>query len=307
MEKSVFIISEIDAIIEIDFQRKEILAGIPVKTSINENAKITYYPINTQSSKYLPFCFEFSEKESQHYIKYKLKDALVLKINPMRVPKYSFVFEEEIEGKKYCLHSGYPSFFTVSENDKVIFSKKANCNFKEPTIKKRASSVIFSAKWNDQIYFLIFNGKTEIFSGFASEYKYEQDSLNLVSWQKDMAKQGYLYKININSGTVSKSLIYYEPPKVISNQKLIPYAFFEAVKTKNYKLARKYLSSALNLKIADEHFAAFFGKFSDVTQNYYLPSPQTSVALIYDSPSPEIKIFEIKFTDEKIADINELN
>ena len=75
MEKTVFIISEIDALIETGLQKEQVFAGIPLKTSLSEKSKITYYPINSPRSKFLPFCFEYSQKESEHYTKYKLKDA----------------------------------------------------------------------------------------------------------------------------------------------------------------------------------------------------------------------------------------
>lgn len=91
-----------------------------------------------------------------------------------------------------------------------------------------------------------------------------QTFLNL----NDMQKQGVVKKYDINDDELkleSEYPVYInQTAKPLFSQKLIPQAFFEAVRAKNLNLAKSCLSSQLSNKITLPHLISYFGKFDKV-------------------------------------------
>lgn len=91
-----------------------------------------------------------------------------------------------------------------------------------------------------------------------------QTFLNL----NDMQKQGIVKKYVISDDELkleSEYPVYVEQTaKPIYSQKLIPQAFFEAVRAKNLNLAKSCLSGQLANKITLPHLVSYFGKFDKI-------------------------------------------
>ena len=90
------------------------------------------------------------------------------------------------------------------------------------------------------------------------------------------------------------------------HKEFIPYAFFEAIQIKNYKLARKYLTPELSNKLSNLHFEKFFGHYYKITQTLSPIFNHEEIALIYKGPPNIAKIFNIKINkNNKIENIYE--
>lgn len=91
-----------------------------------------------------------------------------------------------------------------------------------------------------------------------------QTFLNL----NDMQKQGVVKKYVIDDDELrleSEYPVYVnQTAKPLFSQKLIPQAFFEAVRAKNLNLAKSCLSTQLSGKITLPHLVSYFGKFDKI-------------------------------------------
>jgi len=112
------------------------------------------------------------------------------------------------------------------------------------------------------------------------------------------------YSFSPNLG-VETNLVYGENESVsIHKKEIIPYAFFDAVKCKNFDLARTYLTEELGTKLSDKHFEKFFGNFLLTHQS--LSQNPDEIALIYeDNPLQKVaKIFTVSQDENnKISNI----
>ncbi|NCB48266.1 MAG: hypothetical protein EOM55_01355 [Clostridia bacterium] len=112
------------------------------------------------------------------------------------------------------------------------------------------------------------------------------------------------YTFSPNLG-VETNLVYDENENVLIHKKeIVPYAFFDAVKTKDFDLARTYLTEELGAKLSDKHLGKFFGEFLFSHQS--LSKNSDEIALIYDdeNSSKIAKIFSISQDEnDKISNI----
>lgn len=91
------------------------------------------------------------------------------------------------------------------------------------------------------------------------------------------------------------------------NPILVPYYFLDAIRVKDFDLARSYLSSALSQALDNKHLEKFFGEFKNFGQNLGENIFPEDVALFYDENDIQVaKVFHFELKDGKIADITEI-
>lgn len=124
----------------------------------------------------------------------------------------------------------------------------------------------------------------------------------------DMLRHGvtkeYSFSPNLQVETV---LVKDEISLPIDKKELAPYAFFDAVKCKNFELSRKFLTKELGEKLTDSHIEKFFGNF--LFSHQALSQNANEIALVYENTDAKkfAKIFDITQTDNgKISNISEL-
>lgn len=92
----------------------------------------------------------------------------------------------------------------------------------------------------------------------------------------------------------------------IQSQDLIPYAFLDAIKAKDFDLARTYLSPTLSQKLSDDHLSTFFDEFDFFMQSLLPNASKNDIALIYPQGNLFVtKIFSFYFQDNQISNIIE--
>lgn len=139
----------------------------------------------------------------------------------------------------------------------------------------------------------------------------EKQTDKILTYKKlnDIAKHGYTKEYNFtNEHLLTTSLVYSNnTPNIVNRIELIPYAFFDAVKTQNYDLAREYLTDELSKKLTDLHFEKFFGKFSGISQSLLKGARLNEIALIYkENNKSVVKIYSVEFNNNKISNILEI-
>lgn len=106
---------------------------------------------------------------------------------------------------------------------------------------------------------------------------------------------------------VETSLVYgEEEPSAVNKKEIVPYAFFDAIKCKNFDVARSLLTEELSLKLSDKHLEKFFGEF--LFSHQPLSESLEEIALVYgENPLQKTaKVFSVSFDEnDKISNICE--
>ncbi len=153
-------------------------------------------------------------------------------------------------------------------NDYLYFTYPAPLNFFRGIEIDNICHIIFQSK--DYIYAQIKNNKLSIYDDIKSA-TFDQNKFTAIIPYFDMAKSGKVVKINFSKPYLfaEKDIYINNKPKLITNEKLIPYAFLESVKSKNYKLARHYISKNMQEKLTDNILSDFFGDILSICQDTY--------------------------------------
>ncbi len=261
--------------------------------SSNNLVKITKYPNN-------------------HYEVLLLENSLINHIMPEVLAQNSY----NMKNSTHVVTVFFDGINQISiEGKEMIFNHKIDYNITGVEVEKLNSKnlVIIKAdtKGND-IYTLILgydNDYRVLFEGLVHKIEVEDKKITLLKKAKDFAKQATVeeYEIENNKIKLSEEYnVYLEnQAKIANNRLLIPFAFLQAVKQKNYDLARNYLSAELTEVLKDEHLKAYFGNFQAVKQAIYEQHPSNKIAIIYEDDVNVAKVFEIEFLENKITNITE--
>lgn len=123
---------------------------------------------------------------------------------------------------------------------------------------------------NKHIYVQINKEKVTIFDDIKN-FSFDKNIFSAILPNHDMAKSGKAIEINFAKpySCLTKEIYVNEAPNIITNNKLIPYAFLEAIKSKNYKLARQYMSQDMQDKLSDTSLSSFFNNVISISHDIY--------------------------------------
>ena len=95
------------------------------------------------------------------------------------------------------------------------------------------------------------------------------DEIKTLTKVNDFAKHGIVKSYNLKNGQTDEYNIYLNgEANRTNNNLLIPYAFLEAIKIKNFNLSKSYLSNGFD-NISKEHFENYFGDIKNVYLDSY--------------------------------------
>ena len=289
-----------------------------------ESINILFYP-NDNLDQSLPFSFKFEPK--------KIEPKKNVKVTIF--PQNNFL----IEAKPFFLTNGemlniHAKTLTFGGTTHTLFYAKfckenltLECETSNIHITHKSSITALDTKTSGD-YLLVY-AKTENEKHIVSVIKYSNDEYKLVIHEEvdklEKDKEKILTYKNLHDfaghGIVSvytfspefsfqKNLAYDgSSPEIQSNKELIPYAFFELIKLKNYKLARTYLASELSSTVTNNNLKNYFGSFTDLCQPLIKNSTPGEIALIYTQDTKNLytaKVFYLDFDeDNKIKNIEE--
>lgn len=141
-----------------------------------------------------------------------------------------------------------------------------------------------------------------------SQIENTQNSFQTFLNYHDMQKQGIVKKYTITNNEFKKESEYpvyiSQSAKPLLSNKLIPQAFFEAVRVSNINLAKVYLSNELSSKITLAHLLAYFGSFDKIfnlTDCVNFPC-----FVLVDSLKNECKVFKLQLQNNAICNIEKM-
>lgn len=194
----------------------------------------------------------------------------------------------------------------IQKQDKLI-KQDINFLFSDVNLleKQKFVYLIFSDK--ESAHLIIFNKDENSFSNYSCDtLSINNEKITLINKNKDYNKTYSVSEINL----LDNSFNNYQSKKqtndrICINENIIPYAFMQAIKFKNFDLARKYLTQEFSDSLLDSHLENFFGNFLKASKPK-ISLPPYSITLTYFSKSVfTTRHFTFTYKDNKITNIYE--
>lgn len=295
-------------------------AGIIYSFLANASVTLLFYPLEYCQNN-LPFCYNFDSTKPRHNSNVKVTDFknnnFLLSVSPFYIGKTQVCL---LEQKKVKLNEKTHSIF-FNTNASLNLKVECDTDMCEFNFEEKIYSLKTKALKNNILIYALSQTKSIIVLLEFTQDKYktilcdivdilEEENNEIKTYKSlfDFANHGvvntYKFLEDLNPQT---QLVYANSTPFLTKHKIIiPYAFFEAIKIKNYKLARFYLSSTLSKKLTDKHLETFFGCFNDISQSLSKDA-ENEIALIYTNDTCNTSVtYELKFDkNNKITNITE--
>lgn len=287
---------------------------------------LSFYPTDEENKNSLPFATVLNLKKQT--LSCDKKQITIIKFPEnnylLTVKPFLFCYPNTFETKSQTLNFGNTTHtITWIENETgsiKISSKQANYKI---DVFSPISNVKFKTKGNfllgycnqennkNLVFLIKYENSTYYPHSILTADILEENSNEIITYSKlnDFAGHGQINTFKIeNDITQTTTLVYnFDQPFIAKHKEFIPFAFFEAIKLKNYKLARVYMSKTLNEKLTNTHLETFFGTFLYPHQTLSPTYNPEEIALIFkDETNYYAKIFNLKLDSQnKIEDIVE--
>ena len=145
---------------------------------------------------------------------------------------------------------------------------------------------------------------------YCNHFRLEDGTITLVTELKDYAHHIKVLKLSLNTN-LEKLESYVgvtSPPKIIQNPQVIPYAFLQNIKAKDFKEAHKYLNANFSQSVSNNALVNFFGAFHRIATPQ-IKTPPFTACLIYKNNynASTSRYFKFKFDKgNKIENIEEV-
>lgn len=295
---------------------------------LKDKITLSFYPNDSDNKDTLPFSCEIAP-DSENIIKTGRNNICVtnFKNNNFLLEVSPFIFSSTPTmlglKTKTITTENITHTITYFSNNNLNFRIENNSSYLDFSNSYKVSELNVKAK--NEFIFLYFKCQNSKYFTCVVQYKNnkyflqetcEADLLeeqeNVITTYKnlhDFASHGEIITYNFNTEfSVTKELAYNNnSPYLTKVKEFVPFAFFEALKVNNFKLARYYMSNKLSQKLSNNHLKKFFGNYEKVHQTLSPEYNPEEIALIYNKkPIKYAKIFNIKFNEEnKITNIEE--
>ena len=283
---------------------------------------LLFYPINTDFSS-LPFATIFdiqnpkSTKNAQ-IIEFPNSNYLLV-VTPfligsntnLGVKTKTVTLNNQSHTIYYLLHSNFNIKIECNSCSEEYY---LNAEVEDFNTKTHKNNLLIYCKCKDSkhiVLALTFDGERYNYKNLEVVDMLEEEKGNISTYKNlnDFAGHGVVTNYDLTKDICMTSTLVYNTTPFLSHKKeLIPYAFFEAVKVKNYKLANSYLAQNLTKILTPSHYQKFFGDFTQILPPLYKTANYNQVALVYNSKNKSIaKNFSLQFNEyNKITNIEEV-
>lgn len=207
--------------------------------------------------------------------------------------------------------NGYSVMVTNSNNSIVSIFKNTECLFSNAcetlnniACEYKNNLIILTANSNNDDFLLVFdttNNKALICDNFLKIEKFETE-IKALKPINDLFYHGIVKTLNLETKQFSNYTVFIKNTNFNLSHSLIPYAFLECVKAKDYKQAKNYLDSSLG-SITNNKLDAYFNEIKNIYYNCYFFEPnQTNCTL---DTATGYKNYTFTLLNDKICEIEE--
>lgn len=271
--------------------------------SLEENQLVYVLPTKENA---LPFCF-YAGKENR-FVKHTMFSGFTL--------AEIIDFPQVFEGRYFAAKSisggsanviGSPYKFNVNLK-KTTYSFDLPQSLEEITFYENKNAVVLEAVQDNQNYACVFHKQSKKFQSFLGSVQVSENMVEAVIPKNTLAGHGEAIKIDLS--TSNPTLIQSDGVYIGGCPKSVPpflvhIAFFEAVREKDFALARSYVEKTLAEKLDEETLQEFFGDFDLI--KVLSQNAEIRVALIKNKSKTLAvgRVFAVKFLGGVIVDIQE--
>ena len=241
---------------------------------------VTFYPNNNVEITLLPFALD----------------------NNLPVQKSTFNLQNS--AKHIDIYTTNATTFAINFDDNYLYYTLPNCYsfFKGIEIN---NSIHLIFKQENNYYYVQISSRSIKKSCPLTDCNLTKNKLTATIPFFDMAKHAKAIEIDFEKPyTFQEKTIYLnKSPKIFDNILLMPYAFLESIKAKNYKLARQYITSTMSNKLSDKTLSTFFGDIKHIAHDVY----NDKICIIYSEHNKFVaKDYVFEYQNNKISNINEV-
>lgn len=212
------------------------------------------------------------------------------------------LFNQSIGKCTIVILNGTSSSINIYENGNIVYSDNLKLLNKAQASIVNNNLVVKGYTTTNEYYLLILNNEYElIFNGYFDNLDENENTFIGFTNIFDIAKHGHICEIDLNdTKNIKDYYVVKDGGKVCEIDELIPQAFLEALKVKNFTLAKSYLSPTL-AKASNKHFETYFGNISEIYFNCY----NNSNPINYTIYNGEYKFYNFNVNNKKIIEIEE--
>ncbi len=222
-----------------------------------------------------------------------------------KAPSNLLVYQNKLDNKSSVIVLA--SEIAIQKENKY-FKQPLPFSFSDFDLIEKQNYIYFIFSNTTCAHLVVFNKETtSFFLHNCDKMKKDEHSLYLVTKNNDFIKSYSTLTISLKdyekNYLVAKK---YAVDKLATNKNVIPFAFMQAIKIRDFALARKYLSPSFSNSLQDEHLINFFGDFIKAVAPK-VDLPPLSLSLIYKKENLLFaKHFCFSIEDNKIIDISSI-
>lgn len=233
---------------------------------------------------------------------------LILEENPINQSGIEKVFDNLVGKYNVVAVNENSCYISIYENTILKYSCTSE-TLEKVNVSVKNNVLCFKGYTKKHDYFLLLlNTKdyTPIYNSVCHKIEENDSNIKTLKFANDIAKHGIVTEIKLGATPdVNSYLVYANNDAVtISEPKLVPYAFLEAIKIGNLTLARRYLSSTLSGSASDAHLKHYFGNISEIHYNCF---NNNANLLNYTIFNDSYHNFNFSVMNNKIEEIEEIN
>lgn len=221
--------------------------------------------------------------------------------SPVEIPdtnRAQIILNKKYLNTYFTLFSENKSFLNI---DSANFSHKSTLpKLLNADLKTHNNIVIVTGKTEiNSTYIMIYNAKKHevLLELTADNIEESKTKISAVKFYPTIAGYGVVYEFDYENHKLNTFNVYKNvKPQTTTRTELVPLAFMESIKYKDYTLAKHYLENNL---VSNEHLSTYFGNIERIYYN------GISSDINYTIKADKYKNYTFKVNDGKIVDIEE--
>lgn len=239
----------------------------PIFINTPENCYITFLPCD--KTRFFPLSTSIKNISNSAELKAVPFDThMEITFDPVEIPADRK--QTNILNKKYrnCIFTLFSSNKTFLNIDSVHFSHKSTIPLVySAEFLTHENTVTILGKTDSKTYVLLFDcsKKKVLLEICADAVEKTKNSIEIAKFMPSIAGFGTIYTFDYTEQKLSSFGVYKdENPTHTVSEKLLPFAFLEAIKYGDYNLARHYLDADT---VKNEHLKSYFGQIKNIYFN----------------------------------------
>lgn len=273
----------------------------PLDIFVKKNCYVSLYPLHDE---FLPYTFSILDiKQNENILKIDYPNHTEIYFTPtfkMSNTNTTTLIDKKYDNIYVSVKNSNCTHLTIS-NSQNTFSRTLpqfqNCKCDFDT-----NIFIYGVLNNEQTYVLIFdpNKQKIIYEDTVDIIEKDKSTIQFMKNTHNLAHHGIVYVYDTKSHNIDNYSIYIDnKPHRTDIKEIVPYAFLESIKIKDFNLARSYLYDTF---VTNENLENYFNNIDDIYLNPY--SNQIEYTIQNNNRS---YTYRFDLIDNKIKDIEQIS